>query len=178
MSGSQPTEPAQGTPDGPTRTLFDAVLKPRRSLSPRGFRIMLAGVFACGLIVGTPFLSRGVWPVLPYFGLEIVLLYAAFRINYRSARGFEAVQLTPEALTVECVKPSGRTDRFRFQPPHWLRVTVEHRRGGGNSLRLSSHGRSITLGSFLTPGERLAFAADLRSALARLAASPAESTSS
>ncbi len=177
MSGLQPIGPAQGTPDGPTPALFDAVLKPRRSLSPRGFRIMMAGVFACGLIVGTSFLIRGVWPVLPYFGLEIALLYVAFRINYRSVRGFEAIQLTPEALTVECVKPFGRTDRVRFQPPHWLRVTVEHRRGGDNCLRLSSHGRSITLGSFLTPGERLAFAADLRAALARLTASPTESTS-
>ena len=176
MSGSRPTQPVRIQPDSSTRALFGAVLKPRRSLSRCGFRVMMAGVFAFGLIVGTSFLIRGVWPVLPYFGLEIVLLYYAFRINYRSARAFEAVQLTPEALIVERVKPSGRTDRFRFQPPHWLRVTIEHRRGGDNCLRLSSHGRSITLGACLTPRDRLAFAADLRTALARLTASPAEST--
>lgn len=155
--------------------LFNVELMPRRSLSKRGFRLLMGSAAGCGLVIGTTFLIRGVWPVLPYFGLEIALLYLAFRMNYRAAKARETVQLTTQALTVERVKPSGRTDRFRFQPPHWLRVTAETRPGGDNCLRLSSHGRSITVGAFLTPGERLAVAAELRRALARLTASPAGS---
>ena len=134
----------------------------------------MAGVAAFGLAVGISFLVRGVWPVLPFFGLEIALLYFAFRINYRSARTFESVRLTREALTVERVKPSGRRDRFRFQPPHWLRVTLDRRHGAASCLRLTSHGRSVIIGAFLSPGEREAFADDLRAALARLTAAPAQ----
>ena len=151
--------------------LFNVELMPRRSLSKRGFRLLMGSAAGCGLVIGTTFLIRGVWPVLPYFGLEIALLYLAFRMNYRAAKARETVQLTTQALTVERVKPSGRTDRFRFQPPHWLRVTRKPGRAAtiACDCRASHHGRRLP-----TPVSG-AVAAELRRALARLTASPAGS---
>ena len=159
------TEPTQSP-------LFDAVLYPHRSLTPRGFALLMAGCSGTIVLVGLWFATQGAWPVLPFFGCEIGLIWWAFRTNNRDARAFETVCLTPQALTVEQVRPSGRRLAHSFAPPHWLRVDLEARPDGGNSLRLSSHGRSLELGRFLSPEERREFAGELRAALGRLVGRP------
>jgi uncharacterized membrane protein len=149
-------------------TLFDAVLYPHRSLSPRGVRFLIAGI--CGVLglVALFFTAMGAWPVLPFFGGEVLLIWWAFRTNARDGRMFERLHLTPEAMTVARVRPSGRETQHRFAPPHWLSVNLIPRPGGDNELRLASHGRSLMVGSFLTPDERGELADALRGALRRL----------
>ena len=158
---------AEPTPEPPA-TLFDAVLYPHRSLSPRGFAALMAGIIVAMAAVAIFFTLLGAWPVLPFFGAEIVLIFAAFRMNNRDARAFEAVRLTTDALTVDQVRASGRHHRHAFRPPHWLRVELTPRPGGDNELTLASHGRSLVIGRFLSADERQAFAGDLRRALKRL----------
>jgi uncharacterized membrane protein len=148
--------------------LFDAVLRPHRSLSPRGFRLLMTFFVAVFLTVGLLFASLGAWPVLPFCGLEVLLLWGAFRLNFRSGRRYEALRLTRERLEVAQVAPSGEAARHDFSPPHWLSVVLEETGGGGNRLTLRSHGRSLSIGEFLTPEEREDLARELRGALARL----------
>jgi len=136
----------------------------------------MASVAGVAALVGLYFAAKGAWPVLPFFGGEIALIWLAFRLNNRDARTFETVHLTPQALTVEQVKPSGRRLAHEFAPPHWLRVEVDARPSGSGQLRLASHGRSLEIGRFLTIEERREFANALRSALGRLAAPPTQDT--
>src|SRR3546814_5288173 len=77
-------------PPARSRVFFDAVLLPHRSLGPRGFRILMlvAGGGAC--VIGTSFMLMGAWPVTGFCGLEILLLYIAFRLNYRSGRAYRS----------------------------------------------------------------------------------------
>jgi uncharacterized membrane protein len=152
--------------------LFDAVLYPHRSLSPRGFALLISAFAGAAALVGLWFATRGAWPVLPFFGCEILLIWLAFRVSNRDARAFETVRLTPQALTVEQIRPSGKRQAHRFAPPHWLRVDLDPRPDGTNELRLASHGRSLVIGRFLTPDERRDFAAALRAALGRLVGAP------
>lgn len=166
------TEPYDHVMNQPSSPLFDAVLYPHRSLGGRGFAILMAAAAAAVMLVGFWFATQGAWPVLPFFGCEILLIWWAFRANNRDARAFETVRLTPQALTVEQVKPSGKRLAHHFAPPHWLRVELDLHPGGGNELRLASHGRSLVIGRFLTPGERHELAGELRAALGRLAATP------
>ena len=51
----------------------------------RGVAFFWLMVFFVGvsLIVGGYFWALGAWPVFGFFGLDIVLLYGAFRLNYR-----------------------------------------------------------------------------------------------
>ena len=149
-------------------TLFDAVLRPHRSLSPLGFRLLMAFFAAAFLALGLLFAALGAWPVLPFCGLEIVLLWGAFKLNFRAGRRYEAVRLTAERLEVAQVTPSGAAERHAFAPPHWLIVVLEETTGGSNRLMLRSHGRSLSIGEFLSPEERVELAAALRRALARL----------
>ncbi len=152
-------------PDRP-RPLFDAELRPHRSLSPLGFWLLMTAVSAVCFTAGLAFLSAGAWPVLGFFGLDVALLYLAFRLNYRSGRLVETVSLSGNELTVTRRFPGGRYREWRFAP-YWVRVTLESPPRRDSRLVLSSHGRHVSLGGFLTAEERLEFASALRDALAR-----------
>ena len=151
-----------------TEPLFDAVLYPHRSLGPRGVRNVILGISGALVAVAIYFTAMGAWPVLPFFGCEILLVWWAFRANVRDGRAFERVRLTPQELTVARVRPSGREQHHRIAPPHWLSVDLASRPGGDNELFQASHGRSLKVGGFLTPEERGELAEELRDAVRRL----------
>lgn len=156
------------TKTGP-RILFDAVLHPHRSLSPRGFKVLMGFFVLVSLTVGGWFFLNGAWPVFGFFGLDILLFYLAFRISYRGGRMYERVRLTEAELEVQRVDPGGGRRVWTFQP-YWLRVTMDDPPEHDSQVTLSSHGRSLTVGSFLSPEERLDFAKALRGALDRIRA--------
>jgi uncharacterized membrane protein len=153
-------------PQPPQPVFLDAVLAPHRSLPPKGFVAVMAVFGGISFVAGTVFVLRGAWPVMGFFGIDVALVYLAFRINYRSARRQERIRLAEDALTVERIDVRGARRSWRFQP-YWLRVTLEEKADDSNRLVISSHGRSLVLGSFLGAGERRSFAAKLQDALAR-----------
>jgi uncharacterized membrane protein len=153
-------------PQAPQPVFLDAVLAPHRSLPPKGFVAVMAVFGGISFVAGTVFVLRGAWPVMGFFGIDVALVYLAFRINYRSARRRERIRLAEDALTVERIDVRGARRSWRFQP-YWLRVTLEEKADDSNRLVISSHGRSLVLGSFLGAGERRSFAAKLQDALAR-----------
>jgi uncharacterized membrane protein len=147
--------------------IFDAVLQPRRSLGPRGFTILMALLGTVSFAAGIGFVTLGAWPVVGFLGLDVLLVYVAFRLNYRAARDYETVQLTETTLHVARRGPLGVRESHAFQA-HWVRVEMDDPPRHDSRLRLTSHGRSLTIGAFLTPDERLDFARALRAELARL----------
>ena len=151
--------------DGPV--LFGAELQPHRSLSGPAFAVLMGVTGAIAIALGVAFVLVGAWPIFGFFGLDVLLLYVAFRINYRRARLVERLRLTPGDLTVERVSHRGARETWRFQP-YWLRVTMDDPPRHDSALTLSSHGRSLVIGAFLTPEERLEVADALRAALARV----------
>lgn len=151
--------------------LFDAVLRPHRSLSKPGFLIVMGVLAVVSFSAGMVFLLQGAWPVMGFFGLEVALVYIAFRMNYRDGRLFETVQLSPEELLIRRVDPKGRAASWSFHP-NWLRVVMDNPPEHESQLVLTSHGRSLTIGAFLTPDERLEVALALRAALSQWKVSP------
>jgi len=156
--------------------LFDAVLTPHRSLSLRGFTILMAAAGLIGFGFGAAFILLGAWPVFGFCGVEWLLFYVFFRLNYRAARQQERLRLTAEALTVERRDPRGRVQSWTFQP-YWLRIEMDDPPEHGSQLALASHGRRLTIGRFLSPGERADLARALRKALSA-AKSPTRSPAS
>jgi uncharacterized membrane protein len=104
--------------------LLDAVLTPYRSLPPAGFAILMTAIGAVGFFAGIAFLTIGAWPITGFGVVEIGLFYLLFRLNYRSARMFERIRLTPSLLTVERHDLKGRVQRWSFQP-YWLKVQLD-----------------------------------------------------
>jgi uncharacterized membrane protein len=153
-----------GTPSD--YVLFAATVVPYRSLPPHRLTWMMLALAAFGLCSGIGFVLAGAWPVTGFFGLDIALLYLAFRLSYRDARQRESLRLTREALDVERVGVRGESQHWRLEPT-WLRVTVDENAQGRGRLVLSSHGQTIGLGAFLGTEERRRLADDLRTALRR-----------
>ena len=143
---------------------FRAVLTPHRSLGPAGFLILMTALGVVSFITGVAFLLAGAWPVLGFFGLDVLLVYIAFRLNYRSGRLHETVELTPARFTLTRVHPSGRQERFDCNP-YWARVILREWPDGRTALSVVSQGKELAFARFLTDGERRDLASTLREAL-------------
>jgi uncharacterized membrane protein len=154
----------QVVPTESADTGFRAILHPHRSLGPRGFLVLMGAIGTVSFVTGMVFLVMGAWPVMGFFGLDVALIYLAFKLNYRSGRLHELVELTPETLTVTRVHPSGKRECFDFNP-YWVRVLVAVGPQGRTDLRLTSHGREFSFGRFLTDDERRDFSDALKGAL-------------
>jgi uncharacterized membrane protein len=144
---------------------FRAVLTPHRSLSPRGFLILMSFVGVISFIAGVNFLMMGAWPVMGYFGLDALAIYIAFKLNYRAGRLSETVEITTTDLTVTRTRPNGHREQFALNP-YWARAHLAQRPDGANALYLRSHGKAHAIGAFLTDDERRDLAVALDRALA------------
>jgi uncharacterized membrane protein len=160
-------------PDAGPEVLFSAVLKPYRSLSPRGFGLLLMFIASTCFIGGLLFWSKGYWPIAVFFCLDILAVQFAFRMNYRAAKAAEIVEMTRGRLTVRRIAPDGSAEDFEFNP-FWARFTVErHPEWGVMKMALTSHGRTLPLGSFLGPDDRDSFAEAFTAALSAARTMPA-----
>ena len=154
------------TEESADRHVFlETVLHPYRSLPRRGFILLMAGLAVLSIVCGVICVTVGAWPIFGFFGLDVALVYVAFRASYRSARQHEHLRLTERSLTVEQVAVNGERRRWRFEP-YWIRLIFEEK-DETSSLTLASHGRRLVLGRFLAPGERKSLANQLAGALAR-----------
>jgi uncharacterized membrane protein len=146
-------------------TLFSAVLTPHRSLSASGFLVVMAAIGGLSFAAGVTFLILGAWPVFGFFGLDVLLVYLAFRTNYRTATAFEEVQVTPSELKVRKVTHRGQVTEWTLNPV-WVQLDREtHEEFGLQRLFLVSHGRRFPIATFLSPGEKASFATALGTAI-------------
>ncbi|MDO8290750.1 MAG: DUF2244 domain-containing protein [Parvibaculum sp.] len=160
----------QDTPlNGPLH--FNALVRPHRSLSKRGFLIVMGILVAINFGAGAAFIALGAWPVFFYCGLDLALVWWAFRANYRAAAAHETVQVSDDLLLLRRVDQYGRVRAIRLQP-YWLRVDMEEEPDGATHLYLRSHGKSYEVARELSPKERMSFAYALRLALIEMKSKP------
>src|SRR3972149_3415703 len=100
-------------------TLFAAILTPHRSMSATGFVVLMAAIGLVSFVAGIAFLLVGAWPVFGFLGLDVLLVYLAFRASYRAAAAFEEVLVPPSALTVRKVSHRGRGSEWTLNPGWW-----------------------------------------------------------
>ncbi len=152
--------------------IFSAVLTPHRSLTPTGFLIVMALLGGISFVTGMVFLLLGAWPVLGFLGLDVLLVYWAFRLNYRAAKASEEIVVTPSELTVRRVSHRGRVREWTLNPV-WVRLQRDvHEEFGLQRLFLESQGRRLSIAGFLPPQEKESFALALSGALAEAKRGP------
>jgi uncharacterized membrane protein len=145
--------------------LFSALLTPHRSLNRTGFLVVMAVVCVVSFAAGIAFLLMGAWPVLGFFGLDVLAIYWAFRINFRHARAREEILMTPSELRVRRVSHRGHVMEFVLNPL-WVQLDRKtHAEFGIEKLYLVSKGRRIGIARFLGPEEKSSFANALTAAL-------------
>ncbi len=141
------------------------MLTPHRSLGHVGFLVLMIVFGGVSFVTGIAFLLMGAWPVFGFFGLDVLLLYWAFRLNYRHAAAYEQVTVTPTALKVRKVNHRGRAREWVLNPL-WVRLDkIVHEEYGIERLFLVSRGRQLTIANFLGPDEKASFAQALGQAL-------------
>ena len=146
-------------------TLFSAIITPHRSLSGKGFLAVMALVGGLSFIGGMFFFLLGAWPVIGFLGLDVLLVYWAFRANYRAAAAFEQVTVTPSELRLRRVSHRGEIAEWTLNPV-WTQLDREkHEEFGLLKLFLVSRGRRLSVAGFLSPKEKESFAAALSAAL-------------
>lgn len=146
--------------------VFTAELTPYRSLGRKGFRIVFLIAGLLSLVHAFVFLVIGAWPIVFFFGLDYLLLFGAFWLNYRSALSREEVSVSRTNVSVRKFTPSGQITEHRFNP-FWARFNVaRHQEIGIISMTISGGGRRTDIGSFLNRDDRETFALALSGALA------------
>src|ERR1700752_449867 len=101
--------------------LFSALLTPHRSLNRSGFVVLMVFLSVISFAAGLAFLLMGAWPVFGFFGLDVLAIYWAFRINFKRAQASEEISVTPSELRVRQVSPRGHAVEFVLNPL-WVRL--------------------------------------------------------
>jgi uncharacterized membrane protein len=152
-------------PDNAQPKLFSALLTPHRSLSRTGFLVLMAFLSIVSFAAGLAFLLMGAWPVLGFFGLDVLVVYWAFRINFRHAKATEEISVTASELRVRRVSHRGHVVEWVLNPL-WVQLDQKiHAEFGIEKLYLVSRGRRVSVASFLGAEEKASFAKALTVAL-------------
>lgn len=160
MSESNALQAPPGEP-----MLFSALVTPHRSLNRAGFFVVMGLIAGISFVGGVVFFLVGAWPVIGFLGLDVVLVYWAFRVNYLAAAAYEEVTVTPSELRVKKVSARGKVAEWSLNPI-WTQLERErHEEFGLLRLSLVSRGRNLVVGSFLGPAEKESFAAALSAAI-------------
>jgi uncharacterized membrane protein len=145
--------------------LFSARLTPHRSLGRTGFLVLMTFLCAVSFVTGIAFLLMGAWPVFGFFGLDVLVIWWAFRVNFRRGNASEEITVTPSELRVRRVSHRGHVVEWVLNPL-WVRLDQKtHAEFGIERLYLVSKGRHVSVGSFLGPDEKASFAKALLAAL-------------
>jgi uncharacterized membrane protein len=152
-------------PGLPEPELFSALLTPHRSLNRTGFLVLMVFLSVVSFAAGLAFLLMGAWPVLGFFGLDVLAIYWAFRINFLRGRASEEISVTPSELRVRRVSHRGHVVEWVLNPV-WVQLDQKiHAEFGIEKLYLVSKGRRVSIASFLGPDEKASFAKALLAAL-------------
>jgi uncharacterized membrane protein len=145
--------------------LFCALLTPHRSLNRTGFLVLMGFLSVISFAAGITFLLMGAWPVFGFFGLDVLLVYWAFRVNFRRAKATEEISVTPSELRVRRVSHRGHVAEWVLNPL-WVQLDQKiHAEFGIEELYLVSKGRRVAIASFLGPDEKASFVKALTAAL-------------
>jgi uncharacterized membrane protein len=139
---------------------FFRIARRNNSLSSTGRLLVFAFIFAVSVGIACVFAYLGAWLILPFAGIEMGVLFWAFRYIDRHAADYERIAISGDRVGVE-IGEAGRT-RSHELSRSWARVVLD---GDGKRLALRSHGREVEIGRHLSNAQRITLARDLGSQL-------------
>ena len=136
-----------------TNNILDITVLPYRSLSKKNFRNLMVIVSIIFFSIGVFFWSLGAWPVFGFLGLDVLLLYLAFKINYKKGEIFENLKLFKSNLVITRVFPSGKSQKWSLEP-YWTKVDLLNTSPNEYKLVLKSKEKVVLLGAFLNLNDK------------------------
>jgi len=148
------------------------VIAPNCSLTPLTATLFLLATGGATFLIATVLAFKGLWPILPFAGVEIGLLVWATLHSIRRGRDREIIEIKPDAITIELSQGAHR--EFTVFPRHWAKVKLHAPQHGLHPSRLclESHGRACEVGRFLTEDERRGLAVRLKQLIGNVNESP------
>lgn len=151
---------ARITPEGDTGEGLRVVVRQNRTLTLRGMAVLFAGLTLVVLTIGVGFTLAGAWPVLPFAGLELVLVGAVLYRLFRHADDHDRLLVDRERVTV--IRRRGRRERRDEFQRCWTKIVLERGRGWYPSrLKVGSHGRFVIIAAGVNETERESLSATL-----------------
>jgi uncharacterized membrane protein len=147
-------------------------LAPHCSLQPRGALYFFGSVCAVSFSIAGAMALKGLWPILPFAGLEMVVLGWALAVSLQRRHHSQTITVTQDQVLI-ATRDRLLMTQVEF-PRHWARVKLH----GADTplhpsrLTIESHGRSYEVGSFLTEEERRTLTGRLRRSIGRVNESP------
>jgi uncharacterized membrane protein len=136
-------------------------LCPNRSLDWRTTKRVFLGFAVCMALFSLYWVAKGAWLVLPFFGLELLVLGLGLYLSALASSRREVIEIDGPELRV--LRGGRRLEQTECLPRYWSRVVLSTDPGGWypSRLWLVAHGRRVQGGAALVEAERLALAADL-----------------
>jgi uncharacterized membrane protein len=143
------------------------IIKPQRSLTWPEARRWLCVLSLIPATSGILSAFYGAPLVLPFAGLEIALLWGAFYWVNLTGRHREVIRLEGSQVIIE--KGRDRPEEVHRFEQTWVRIELRPSPNRWHPSRLcfASHGREVTIGHFLTDGEREDLARTLINAITK-----------
>lgn len=139
------------------------VIRPNRSLSFRGMVWLFSAYLGLMAVIGLGFLGAGAWMVLPFAGLEALLIFLIFYFMvYRHTNDHELVIIEGETLSV--IRHQGRAQSHHEFPRYWSKLKLQRNEHHWypSRLMLGCYGRFVEIGGSLREQDRQALAKKLR----------------
>jgi uncharacterized membrane protein len=136
-------------------------LKRNCSVTPAQLGWLYASLCVLSLGIAVFFWFQGAVLILPFTGLELAAVGAAFLAYARHAADGETISLQGRQLVVE-LESAGHLQRAEFDRD-WVRV--EPSADDRSLIELSGRGRRVSVGRYLRPELRPELARDIRRAL-------------
>lgn len=115
--------------------------------------------------IGVAFFAIGAWPVIGFLGLDVLILYGAFKLSYRSGQRYEDVSVSRSAIQLKQVSPSGRAKWFRWNPFGTRFEVSRHEEIGITRMALANRSEQVEIGSFLNPADKESFSEAFKAAI-------------
>ncbi|HEX3700413.1 MAG TPA: DUF2244 domain-containing protein [Phenylobacterium sp.] len=143
---------------------MDAEIRPNRSLSERGFIVLIAVVTIANCASAAVFVAMGATFVPIFLGVDLLAVVVAFLASFAAAKRVERVRVTSRDVRVTQETP--RWSRVIWESPTaFTRVHVEREENRTVGLKLALSGRELPLAVALSPRERAEFAKALERAI-------------
>lgn len=149
------------TVDVGTSAGYFLVARRNNSLTRSERQRVFCFICAVSFCIAVAFSAFGAWLVLPFAGLEMAVLYAAFRYIDRHAGDYERLEISGDVVRVETRE--GSQVRRQEMQRYWAQVVVSRDEAGHHCrVALRSHGRELEFGRHLTDDERMEVAREIR----------------
>jgi len=159
------------TAGGDMRRGLAIELIPNCSLTPRQAAGFFASLCIVSFAVAGFFVAQGLWPVLPFAGLEMAALGWALGASLKRRRYTQTITVTDREIQV--VTRDGKGSRTATFPRHWARVRMVRAPGWlPGRLVIEAHGRTVEVGALLAEDERRGLHARLQRVVGRVSESP------